>query len=174
MCHCRGTFGKSAKPWLSGGLINPSQEVVEKMLAKLPQNPTPPLPSDPAPPSPEIPEAMVLKAVRLFPTGSAPGPSDLRDTHVKEVILCPSYTSASKALQSVSAYVNHLGAGHSPQEVTPHLCGASFLASPKKGGCSPYRGWPSALPSNIKVPFLECTMESGFHKWEIFVLKCFV
>ena len=30
--------------------------------------------------------------------------------------------------------MNELGAGHSPPEVTPHLCGASLLASCKKGG----------------------------------------
>ena len=118
-----GQLGKVLKLLLSDGLINPSQEVVEEMLAKHPQNPPPSLPSDPAPPSPEIPEAMVLKAVQSFPTGSAPGPSVLRTTHLKEAILCPFFSSASWALQSLSAFVNKFGAGRSPPEVTPHLCG---------------------------------------------------
>ena len=61
-----GQLGKALKLLLSDGLINPSQEVVEEMLAKHPQNPPPSLPSDPAPPPPEISEALVLKAVRSF------------------------------------------------------------------------------------------------------------
>ena len=48
-----GQLCKALKLLLSDGLIHPSQEVVEEMLAKHP----------PAPPSPKIPEAMVLKAV---------------------------------------------------------------------------------------------------------------
>ena len=127
-------MGKALKLLLSGWLINHSQEVVEDMLAKHPQTPPPSLPCDPSPPSPEIPEAVVLKAVQSFPTGSALEPSGLRATHLKEAILCSSFSSATWALQSLSTLVNELGAGHSPPEVTPHLCGASLLGSCKKGG----------------------------------------
>ena len=52
-----GQLGKALKFLLSDGLVNPSRDVVEEMLAKHPQNPPPSLPSDPAPPSPEISEA---------------------------------------------------------------------------------------------------------------------
>ena len=77
-----GQLGKALKLLLSDRLINPSQEVVEEMLGKHPQNPPPSLPSNPAPPSPEFSEAMFFKAVRSFPTGLAPGPSGLRATNV--------------------------------------------------------------------------------------------
>ena len=121
-------LGKAMKFLLSDGLINPSREVVQEMLAKYLQNPSPSLPMK-MPPSPEIPEALVLKATQSFSVGFVPEPSGLRADRLKEAVLCPSFTRAIRALQSLSATVKEFSAECTSPEVIPHLCGASLLAS---------------------------------------------
>ena len=65
---------------------------------------------------------------------SAPGPSGLRPTHLKEDICCPSPSVADSCLHSLAHFTSLLSSGLLPQEVAPHLCGASLLASHKKSG----------------------------------------
>ena len=79
-------------------------------------------------------EVEVLRALRSFPNGTAPGPSRLRTNYLKEAVLCPSPDHASCALRALTGLVNALCSGQASMEVIPHLCGASLLASKKKGG----------------------------------------
>ena len=104
------------------------------MLAKHPRAPPPITSPAPAPAPDDISEAEVLRALRSFPSGSAPGPSCCRANHLKEAVLCPSPDRASHALRALSRVVNLLSAGGAPPEVVPHLCGASLIACRKKGG----------------------------------------
>ncbi len=72
--------------------------------------------------------------MRSFPTDSAPGPSLLRANHLKEAVFCPTPDRGNKTLREITITVNLLCAGSIPPDVIPHLCGATLLASKKKGG----------------------------------------
>ena len=104
------------------------------MLAKHPQVSPPQIPLDPAPLPADISEGDVLRALKLFPDGSAPGPSGCRANHLKEAVLCPSPDRSAFALRVLTEMVKLLCAGDTPAEVVPYLCGATILACQKKGG----------------------------------------
>ena len=113
------------------GLASASTEVVNEMRSKHPQ---PSLPPSPAPPQLTVEEATVLRALQSFPTNSAPGPSRFSAVHFKEAVFCPSPDPGNSTPQAITCTVNLLCAGQVPQEVSPHLCGATLLACKKKGG----------------------------------------
>lgn len=96
--------------------------------------PPPSIPSDPVARLADINEACVLRALKSFPGGSAPGPSNLRGSHLREAVTCPSPDRAAQALSALSNEVKLLCAGHAPLLVIPHLCRASFLPCKKKSG----------------------------------------
>ena len=129
-----GQYRKALQALLSEGIATPSSSIVEEMLAKHPQAPVPSIPHDPPPPPPNISHDTVIRAIRSFPAGSAPGPSQLRAAHLKEAILCPSPVRAAQSIGALTSLVQKLSSGQVPAEVTPHLCGATLLACKKKGG----------------------------------------
>ena len=129
-----GQYKKALQALLSEGVARASPEVLKEMLAKHPQAPPPSLPQGPLASPPSITPESVLKAIRSFPTGSAPGPSHLRAAHLKEAVLCPSPGQASKVTSSLTGLVNLLCSGLAPPEVVPLLCGATLIACKKKGG----------------------------------------
>ena len=118
------------KALTSDGLAIPNAEVLEAMLSKHPQLPPPAMPTDPLPPSIKLSESLVLKGIRSFPVGSAPGPSGLRPSHLREA----APDQANNLLSSLTDFVNILAAGQAPSSIIPHLCGASLLAGRKKCG----------------------------------------
>ena len=69
-----------------------------------------------------------------FPNGSAPGPSGLRPSHLREAVQCPSPDHANWFLSSLTRFVNLLAAGKAPYTINQHLCGATLLAIHKKNG----------------------------------------
>ena len=129
-----GQYRKAIQSLSSGGLANVTSEVLEEMLAKLPKAPPPTIPPDPTPHPPTISEQEVLKALKSFPSASAPGPSGLRPNHLKEAIFCPSPDGAAQITRALLEVVRLLCAGRAPVEVVPHLCGATLLPCQKKGG----------------------------------------
>ena len=66
----------------SAGLADPTPEALAEMLAKHPQSPPPQIPSESLPPPAQISELEVVKALKSFPGGSAPGPSSLRFRYI--------------------------------------------------------------------------------------------
>ena len=131
-----GQYRKAIQALSSSGLANVTPDVIDEMLSKHPQCAPPTIPSDPSyhPALPDISESLVLKAIRSFQSGTAPGPSCLRANHLKEAVLCPSPDRAVQALRAITGVVKLLVAGLAPQEVIPHLCGASLLPCQKKNG----------------------------------------
>ena len=129
-----GQYRKAIKALTSDGLANPSPEVLQEMLSKHPQVPLPVLPPAPVPFPARLPESAILKGVKSFPSGSAPGSSGLRPSHLQEAVGCPSPDHANSALSSLFSFINFLAASLSPPPVLPHLCGAIFLACQKKSG----------------------------------------
>ena len=129
-----GQYKKALQALRSEGLAKPNQDVYKEMLLKHPQGPAPFIPQMPAAPPPIIKADVVLKCIRSFPAGSAPGPSHLRAAHLKEAVLCPSTDQANQTTRALTQLVELLCSGLIPNEVVPYLCGASLLASQKKGG----------------------------------------
>ena len=129
-----GQYKKATQALTSVGLAQASPEIFAKMLVKYPQGDLPLIPQDPFPAPVKINEAEVVKALRSFPTGTAPGPSALRANHLKEAVFCPSPDRAYTTLQVLSRVINLLCSGQVPSDVVPHLCGAILFACKKKGG----------------------------------------
>ncbi len=69
-----GQYRKAIQALTSGGLAPSSPEVLAEMLAKHPQSAPTPTPAGPSPSPAVFSEADVIKAVKSFPGGSAPGP----------------------------------------------------------------------------------------------------
>jgi hypothetical protein len=82
-----GQFKKATQALTSSGLAQASDEVFSEMLAKHPHDDLSTLPQKTPPASVQISEAEVLKGLRSFPNGTAPGPSALRANHLKEAVL---------------------------------------------------------------------------------------
>ena len=122
------------KALTSDGLVAPSDEALHEMLNKHPQSAPPALPSSSVPPAVKLTESVILKGVKSFPNGSAPGPSGLRPSHLREAVGCPSPDRINQVLSSLTAFVNFLTSGQTPPPVLPFLCGANLLASPKRSG----------------------------------------
>ena len=116
------------------GFTQASSEVMDEMLSKHPQSGPPSIPADPVPPPVQVVCVDIVRALRSFPSGTAPGPSCLRANHVKEAVFCPSPDRANFALQGLVGVVNLLCAGRAPPSILPYLCGATLLACRKKGG----------------------------------------
>ena len=132
-----GQYKKATQDLTSGGLAQASAEVYEEMLAKHPQVNSPPTPTAPAPPPVQVVEVDVIKALKSFSNGSAPGPSSFRANHFKEAVFCPSPDRANNAIQALLGVVDLLRllcTSRAPPEAVPHLCGASLFAGKKKGG----------------------------------------
>ena len=104
------------------------------MLSKHPQFAPPPVPNSPTPSPISVSESDIVRALHSFPCGTAPGPSCLRATHLKEAVFCSSPVLSTRALKGLHGIVNLLCAGQVPNYVVPHLCGATLLACQKKNG----------------------------------------
>ena len=75
---------------------------------------------------------LVLKMLRSFPKGSAPGPTGTRASHILHAVQVLNQTLA---LDTVTDFLNHLASGLVPQEVQPFLAGAYLIGLSKKDGC---------------------------------------
>ena len=64
----------------------------------------------------EMPESLV-SSVKSFPSGSAPGPSGLRPTHVRKAVLYPSADRSRESLLALTKFINLLASGRTPQSV---------------------------------------------------------
>ena len=90
--------GQYRKALSSEGFAQASSEVMDEMLSKHPQSGPPPIPADPVPPPVQVVCVDIVRALRSFPSGMAPGPSCLRANHVKEAVFCPLPDRANFAL----------------------------------------------------------------------------
>ena len=119
--------GQYLKALTSDGLAPPTPEVLQTSTHK---TASPLLPQVQRHLHPLSLKQSSKKGVRSFPNGSAPGPSGLRPSHVRE-----SPDRANNMLSSLTKFVNHLAAGQAPPSILPHLCGATLLE--KNGGLRP-------------------------------------
>ena len=112
-----GQYSKAIKALTSEGLAMPSPEVLQEMLVKHPQSAL----LCHLAPAAKLYRLVILKGVRSFPSGLAPGPSGLRPSHLREAVECPSPDCKNLMLSSLTNYINLLAAGHTPLSVLPNL-----------------------------------------------------
>ena len=112
-----GQYRKAIQALSSGGLAPITSDVVKEMQAKHPQS-SPPSIRLSQPQSPiELVDTQVIQALRSFPNGSAPGPSNLRANHLKEAVSCPSPGEAARATQALTRVVSLLCDGRAPSQI---------------------------------------------------------
>lgn len=80
----------------------------------------------------QVTEAMVLKAIRSFPPGSAGGPDGIRPQHLVEML--NNKDTHNSFLSSISSFMNLILRGQCPPEVAQILFGGNLLAIQKKSG----------------------------------------
>ena len=153
-----GQYWKAIQALCSEGLAPPSSAVLEEMLAKHPQVSPPQIPLDPVPLPADISEGDVLRALKSFPGGSAPGPSGCRANHLKEAVLCPSPDRSAFALRALTEMVKLLCAGDTPAEVVPYLCRCHPTRLPEEGRrSSPNRCGGGPAPPVLQMPLSGCS-----------------
>ena len=81
-----GQYRKAIQALASDGLFLPTVEVVDEMLSKHPQVTPPSIPADSVPPPTQVAEVDIVRALKSFPAGTAPGPFSLRANHIKEAV----------------------------------------------------------------------------------------
>ena len=119
-----GQYRKAIQYLSSAGIAHSTTDVLNAMLS---QSVPPPVPNSPTPSSISVSESDIVRALHSFPCGTAPGPSCLRATHLKEAVFCSSPVLSTRALKGLHGIVNLLCAGQVPNCVVPHLCGATLL-----------------------------------------------
>ena len=82
-----GRFSKAVQALGSLGLAPCSESTKNELLSKHPQAALPSLPPPSTSPLPSISMGVVMKAIKSFPVDTAPGPSGLRATHLKESVV---------------------------------------------------------------------------------------
>ena len=113
-----GQYSKAIRALISDGLATPSATVLQEMLTKHPQSASASLPPGPMPPSVSVPESTVRKGVRSFPNGSAPSPSGLCPSHLREAVGCPSPDRPYKVRQLLGFWPN--SNHHNPSSLRCH------------------------------------------------------
>jgi hypothetical protein len=76
----------------------------------------------------------VVKALKSFSPGTAPGPTGLRAEHLKLILGSGSPNTRNKAADGLRELVNAMAAGGVPEDIAPFLAGATLFAAKKKGG----------------------------------------
>ena len=130
-----GQYARAAQLIDSLGIAQANKDTLKEMQTKRPQaehvpNLTPNPNSQPL----QLPSSDILKNIKSFKRGSAPGPSGLRPEHLKVAVNLSSPTQSDKALGALTKLVNILLAGHLPSEVAPYFCGARLFGGKKKDG----------------------------------------
>ena len=127
-----GQLSKTIQALSSEGLASPPPMVIQEMRGKHPQARPPILPHGPVPLSVEVSEQVVHQGVKSFPNGSAPGPSGLRPSHLREALGCPSPDRANQVLTSLTLFVNLLASGRAPSSIAPTFVGLLSLRLERK------------------------------------------
>jgi hypothetical protein len=135
-CVEAGQFSKAVKALASEGMHELTEEVKRSLESKHPQGP--PLPEKesnaPGGETPHFEADEVLRRVRAFRRGTAPGASRWRVEHLLDALTIPAGDSEGRISMSLTQVVNALAAGHAPEGVAPWLGGAPLYPLKKKGG----------------------------------------
>ena len=132
----QGEYTRAVQSLLSSGLADHSRANVIQMQSK---HPAATQESSFRPQQSDIPQQsftadQVMKGIKSFRKGSAPGPSGLRAEHLRAATQSAPPNRRVKALEAVTRLVNIMSAGDVPKEVAPYLSGARLQAGIKKDG----------------------------------------
>ena len=131
----QGQFTRALQSLCSAGLAQHNRAALNEMQAKHPPAAQPStFQQQSDTPQMLFSTAQVVKAIKSFRKGSAPGPSGLRAEHLKATIKCHAPNRSDRAAEAISKLVNVMGGGKVPDEVAPFLCGAGLFGALKKDG----------------------------------------
>jgi len=135
-CVEAGQFSKAVKTLASEGMHELTEEVKRSLQSKHPQGPPLP-PAEPTGHEAETPHfevEEVLRRLRSFRRGTAPGASKWRVEHFLDALTIPAGDSDGRLSGALAQVVNILAAGKAPEEIGPWLGGAPVYPLKKKGG----------------------------------------
>ena len=132
----QGEYTRAAQALISGGLAETNSSTVRNMQNKhpLPQQPRTFQPADLDLQQISFSQSDVVKAIKSFKKGTAPGPDGLRAEHLKVLRKNNVPNREDKVIGSITDLVNCMAAGKVPDVVAPFLCGATLHAGLKKDG----------------------------------------
>jgi hypothetical protein len=133
-CAEDARYGKAVAALLSLGTCAVDENSIKEMKSKHPEAWPPSLPSDSSPEPVRFDEALVLKKVEGFPTGSAAGASGTRPQFLKDILSCTNKAVCGEVLGSLTRLTNHMVAGLAPRELAPFIAGAPLMALKKQDG----------------------------------------
>ena len=124
----RGLPGKALQRLSGAKVAEPTPAVVGAMRSKFPPRPPHQATSarPPPPPANEAAAEDVLRAVRSFPRGAAPGPSGLRPDFLQQVV--GGGGDERPAVHLLTSLMNMLSDGRAPSGLRPYLGGARGTA----------------------------------------------
>lgn len=137
-----GQYGKEAKALASLGVDMESRTSKEAMISKHPRADPPILPEDPPPAPFIISFIQAAAALRSFATGTAPGPSGMRATHLANAcfsnIRFPRLNDQSPLTVLISI-LNLPAAWKFPEEVAPYLWSQLICSHQERWRPPPHR-----------------------------------
>jgi len=161
-----GLDGKACAALTAPGLKGDDRNTLEELRALHPRASLPPrsLPHTLALP-PEVSADLVLKMLRSFPTGTAPGPTGLRVQRLLEALTLANKTAC---LEQLTETVQLLVRGDAPDELAPHLAGATLMAAMKKNGTTRPIAIGEALRRLAAKCLCQCAREPAqSHLWPL-------
>jgi hypothetical protein len=133
-----GQYSRAATALVSPGIAKSTAQVRRTMEAKHPpevvHRPVRVLPAYQGTHSNLFSTEQVVKALKSFSPGTAPGPTGLRAEHLKLILGSGSPNTRNKAADGLRDLVNAMAAGGVPESIAPFLAGATLFAAKKKGG----------------------------------------
>ena len=127
-----GQFSRAVQALMSDGVAEPTEGVWKLLKEKHPANSPPPLPKGLAPIAQAVSRDEVLNQIRLFPKGTACGPSSLRNAHLLGAYHKVSSVTANSFLSNLPNITNALLAGKAPQSISVYLAGGTLIALKEK------------------------------------------
>lgn len=125
-----GEYQRAMRTLSGAPPLVPSLGTLEALRALNPPGAAPHVPAAPPADDWSFSPPLVVKALRRFRRGSAPGPSGLSAAHLLQLLSVPSGNLASALAGVVSAVAN----GAVPAAIVPFLFGARAVALPKPAG----------------------------------------
>ena len=130
-----GQYTRAMQSLLSGGMAENTRDTVREMKAKHPAGRhATNLQPEPSTPQMIFSQRQVVKEIKSFRKGTAPGPSGLRAEHLKVSIKSAPPNRTDKATEAITKLVNTMAGGRVPEQVAPFLAGARLHTAVKKDG----------------------------------------
>ena len=131
-----GQYSRANQALMSHGMAENTEQTREALRNKHPQaqGPLEHEPREEGVEAAEVSRESVLKALKRFKRGSAPGLDGMRAEHLTQAVGSTSNTRQSVVLGNLTKLANVMLKGDIPDSVAPYVCGGRLHAALKKDG----------------------------------------